>query len=100
MRREAAAKITIDARETSPRDRQALILRTFDQLSMGDALVLVDDHDPRSLFQQLRAEDDGEFSWDYLERGPQVWRVRIAKAPGSAPRLCGCADSRRAGSTF
>jgi uncharacterized protein (DUF2249 family) len=26
--------------------------------------------------QQL--ERAGQFSWDYLERGPETWRVRIA----------------------
>jgi len=88
---EEAITITVDVRDAPPRDRRTLALRTFDRLAMGEALVLIEDHDPRSLFYQFNAEDHGEFTWDYLERGPDVWRVRIGKARGVAPRLCGCA---------
>jgi uncharacterized protein (DUF2249 family) len=27
----------------------------------------------------LAAENAGEFSWEYLEEGPEVWRVRIGR---------------------
>jgi uncharacterized protein (DUF2249 family) len=40
---------------------------------------LVNDHDPKPLRYQLEAENTGEFSWDYLEQGPEVWRVRIGR---------------------
>ena len=32
-----------------------------------------------SLRRPIAAENAGEFSWDYLEQGPEVWRVRIGK---------------------
>jgi uncharacterized protein (DUF2249 family) len=88
--------VTIDVRDTPPHDRRTRVFRAFDRLAMGDALVLIDDHEPRSLFYQFRAEDNGEFTWDYLERGPEAWRVRIGKARCAAPRLCGCADAHAA----
>ena len=97
MSRDETTKIGVDVRTTPPRGRHALVLRTFDQLSVGDALELIDDHDPRSLLYQLQAEDAGEFTWNYLESGPEAWRVRIGKARGVAPRLCGCADRKRVG---
>jgi uncharacterized protein (DUF2249 family) len=28
---------------------------------------------------QLKAENSGEFSWDYVERGPERFRVKIAR---------------------
>jgi uncharacterized protein (DUF2249 family) len=40
----------------------------------------VNDHDPKPLFYQFSAERAGEFTWDYIESGPMVWRVRIGKA--------------------
>ena len=97
MSREEPTTITVDVRTTPPRDRHALVFRTFDQLSVGDALELIDDHDPKSLLHRFQAEDTGEFTWNYLERGPEAWRVRIGKARGAAPRFCGCADRSRGG---
>ncbi|GGV00404.1 hypothetical protein GCM10010182_17060 [Actinomadura cremea] len=29
---------------------------------------------------QFAAEHSGRFTWDYLESGPEVWRVRIGRA--------------------
>ncbi|QEL64467.1 hypothetical protein OTERR_09910 [Oryzomicrobium terrae] len=84
-------KTTIDVREIAPRLRHPLIFDTFDALATGEALLLVNDHDPKPLFYQFQAESPGEFTWEYLESGPDVWRVRIGKAQaGTAPaRACG-----------
>jgi len=41
--------------------------------------VLVNDHDPKPLYYQFRFEREGQFTWDYLEEGPEVWQVRIGK---------------------
>ena len=62
-----------------PIRRHALIFETFGALDPGAAFVLVNDHDPKPLYYQFAAENAGEFSWDYLEQGPEVWRVRIGK---------------------
>jgi uncharacterized protein (DUF2249 family) len=71
---------TLDIREVPPRDRHPLIFERFDGLAPGEGFVLVNDHDPRPLFYQFAAERAGGFTWDYQERGPEVWRVRIGKA--------------------
>jgi uncharacterized protein (DUF2249 family) len=41
--------------------------------------VLVNDHDPRPLRYQFEAQYAGEYTWEYLEAGPAVWRVRIGR---------------------
>jgi uncharacterized protein (DUF2249 family) len=83
-------KTTVDVRQIPPRERHPLIFGTFDQLAPGDGLLLINDHDPKPLFYQFQAESRGEFTWDYLEQGPEVWRVRIGKAEhASAPQACG-----------
>lgn len=84
-------KTTVDVRSIPPRERHPLIFGTFDTLAPGEALLLVNDHDPKPLFYQFQAESKGEFTWDYVETGPEVWQVRIGKADGSAaaPRSCG-----------
>ena len=70
---------TVDVREIAPRERHSLIFSTFDGLRAGEAMTLVNDHDPKPLRYQFEAEHAGDFSWDYLEQGPEVWRVRIGK---------------------
>ncbi len=69
----------LDVRQEIPARRHELIFRTFGDLAPGDAFVLVNDHDPKPLYYQLAAEHTNEFEWDYLEQGPQVWRVRIGR---------------------
>ncbi|TIV25082.1 MAG: DUF2249 domain-containing protein, partial [Mesorhizobium sp.] len=48
-------------------------------LAPGRKFVLVNDHDPKPLYYQLEAEHPQQFSWTYLERGPEVWRVEIGR---------------------
>jgi uncharacterized protein (DUF2249 family) len=83
----AAADQVLDVRQEIPKRRHELIFETFEQLPVSAAYVLVNDHDPKPLYYQLAAEHTDEFSWEYLEQGPEVWRVRIgrtAAGPGAA----------------
>lgn len=70
---------TVDVRDIAPRQRHPLIFSTFAGLAEGTAMELVNDHDPKPLYYQFEAELRGHFEWDYLERGPEVWRVAITK---------------------
>ncbi len=74
----------LDVRALPPAQRHARIFETFDDLTDGSAFELVNDHDPKPLYYQLAAEQPGSFSWDYLEEGPEVWRVRIGRTTGNA----------------
>ncbi|HEX5415969.1 MAG TPA: DUF2249 domain-containing protein [Chloroflexota bacterium] len=70
---------TLDVRTITPRERHTLIFQTFNALPAGTAFVLVNDHDPKPLYYQFSFEHAGQFTWDYEEQGPDVWRVRIGK---------------------
>ena len=70
----------IDVRTIPPRERHPQIFDLFDGLDQGDAFELVNDHDPKPLFYQFQAERPGQVEWEYLEEGPEVWRVRIGRA--------------------
>ncbi|MGH3376380.1 MAG: DUF2249 domain-containing protein [Actinoallomurus sp.] len=59
--------------------RHETILARLDTLRAGGQLVIVNDHDPRPLHFQLDAAWPEVFTWNYLENGPQVWRVAIAR---------------------
>ncbi|HEU5007829.1 MAG TPA: DUF2249 domain-containing protein [Jatrophihabitantaceae bacterium] len=74
----------LDVRTEIPKRRHELIFETFDQTQVGTGYVLVNDHDPKPLYYQLQAEHNGEFSWEYLESGPEVWRVRIGRVAAPA----------------
>jgi uncharacterized protein (DUF2249 family) len=69
----------LDVRSAEPRRRHELIFETFIGLPVGQSYILVNDHDPKPLRYQFEAENAGEFSWEYLEQGPDVWRVRIGR---------------------
>lgn len=74
----------LDVRNEPPVRRHTIIFDTFAELAVDDAFVLVNDHDPKPLYYQLAAEQGGTFSWDYLEQGPDVWRVRIGRTAAAA----------------
>ena len=69
----------VDVREIVPRDRHLLIFQTFDALAEEESFELVNDHDPKPLYYQFLHERPGQFDWEYLEQGPQVWRVTIRR---------------------
>lgn len=70
----------LDVRTIIPRERHPLIFGTFRKLAPGDAFLLVNDHDPKPLYYQFQAELGEPFRWEYLESGPEVWKVRIGKS--------------------
>lgn len=75
----ATAETTVDVRNIVPRERHPLIFDTYRNLAAGEAFLLVNDHDPKPLYYQFQAELGPVFTWDYLEAGPEVWKVRITK---------------------
>lgn len=84
-----AAHAKVDVRSLPPRERHPLIFSTFGALSAGQAMELVNDHDPKPLYYQFQAELPGAFSWNYLEQGPDTWRVAITRlAPAHGSGTC------------
>lgn len=72
----------LDIRRVPPPQRHPLIFSLFEELQPGAGFILVNDHDPKPLYYQFQAERTGEFTWDYLEHGPETWRVRIGRPAG------------------
>lgn len=69
----------LDVRTLVPRERHPLIFQTFDGLIPGQTFVLVNDHDPKPLYYQFLHERENQFTWEYLEQGPDIWQVQIGK---------------------
>jgi uncharacterized protein (DUF2249 family) len=75
---------TLDVRIIPPREKHPTIFSVFAALDPGESFVLVNDHDPRPLRRQFEAIHEGRFGWEYLEQGPEIWRVEISKV-GAEP---------------
>jgi len=76
---EATNEVRLDVREITPRERHPMIFNQFASLKVGEAMRLVNDHDPKPLHYQLLAEHPGEADWEYIEEGPEVWQVKITR---------------------
>ena len=91
---EASPAPRLDVRDLAPARRHQVIFATYGTLAPGAGFVLVNDHDPKPLRYQFEAEHAGEFTWESLEAGPEVWRVRIGRP---APRSGGAGQGAGAG---
>ncbi len=70
----------LDVRGVAPRDRLERIMGAYEALAPGDTLELTVDHDPECMYFTLAGTRGRDaFSFDYLDRGPLVWRVQVTK---------------------
>jgi len=70
---------TLDARAIEPAKKHPTIFQTYAALEYGSSFILLNDHDPKPLFYQFQNDYPGQFTWEYLEQGPEKWRVAIGK---------------------
>lgn len=64
--------------------RHPRIFGRYARLAAGESFVLVNNHDPKPLRREFAATHPDEFTWEYLESGPEQWRIRIGRS--AAPR--------------
>ncbi|MBH2003661.1 MAG: iron-sulfur cluster repair di-iron protein [Sphingobacteriia bacterium] len=62
-----------------PKQKHPTIFVRFDELNEGESLTIHNDHDPKPLYYQLLGERGNIFVWEYLEEGPEWWKVKISK---------------------
>jgi regulator of cell morphogenesis and NO signaling len=67
----------LDITILEPTQRHQAIFAKFDELGKGESLLITCDHDPKPVFYQLLGERGNVFMWDYLEKGPERWKIRI-----------------------
>jgi uncharacterized protein (DUF2249 family) len=78
----------LDVRALGMPDRHAAILRTYEALSIGESFVLVTHHDPHHLREEFNTDHPGSHGWEYLDQGPETWRIQISKlATTPLPRV-------------
>jgi uncharacterized protein (DUF2249 family) len=70
----------LDARAVPHAIRHATIFGALDAVQPGSGLVLVAPHDPLPLLAQIEQRSPGRFEVDYLQRGPEAWRLAFVRA--------------------
>lgn len=78
-RQHEAQVTTVDLRPVVAHERRPLIFGLFEHMQAGDILILKHFHHATPLFYLLLAEAPRGFTWEYLEQGPALWRIRISK---------------------
>ncbi|MBV2234176.1 MAG: DUF2249 domain-containing protein [Sterolibacterium sp.] len=79
MDQENQGNIAVDLRMLAAAERRPLVFERFSRLQPGETLELTHFHHSTPLRYLLLAEAPRGFSWEYLEQGPQCWRIRIRK---------------------
>jgi uncharacterized protein (DUF2249 family) len=69
----------LDVRPIPCSIKHGLIFRVWHDLGVGEYFILFNDHDPVPLRYQFAAEFPEAFTWEYLEQGPEDFRVKISK---------------------
>ncbi|MEJ7626884.1 MAG: iron-sulfur cluster repair di-iron protein [Ferruginibacter sp.] len=62
-----------------PNLKHPTIISMFNALKAGESMQIINDHDPKPLYYQMKAERGNIFTWTYNEKGPQHWIVTIVK---------------------
>jgi len=70
---------TVNATEYPPHLKHKVIFETFANLKPEEAMLLINDHDPKPLHFQFESMHAGRFTWEYIEQGPVTFQVKISK---------------------
>lgn len=92
----------LDVTKIEGRMKHQTIFEWFDKLKLSDSFVIRNDHDPKPLYYTFQAERPGSFNWEYLEEGPEIWRVRLSRTEAAATPSIGdmVADDPRKAEVF
>ncbi|WP_030377814.1 MULTISPECIES: DUF2249 domain-containing protein [unclassified Streptomyces] len=73
----------VDVREIPHGRRHPRIFARFARLAPGESFTLVNNHDPKPLRREFQAAHPDAFTWEYVESGPERWRIRIGREAGA-----------------
>ena len=69
----------LDVRQVPHAIRHATVFGALETVEPGGGLVLVAPHDPLPLLAQVSERFDGRFAVEYVERGPDTWRLAFVQ---------------------
>jgi uncharacterized protein (DUF2249 family) len=71
----------LDLRDVAPPKRHPTIMKAFEEMESGAVLTLVNDHEPKPLYYQMK-EEVTEFdsdSYEVEEKGPKKFVAQLPK---------------------
>lgn len=69
----------LDLRSVPHSLRHAAAFGALDTVEAGRAMVLIAPHDPLPLLAQMEQRTPGRFAVEYLQRGPETWRLSLSR---------------------
>ncbi len=72
--------IELDLGQIIPFERHELIFQKWDALKPGETLKIINDHDPKPLHYQFKAEYKDQYEWEYEQGRPKDWVVKTREA--------------------
>ena len=69
----------LDLRAIPRPEPHSLVFAQFDELGVGEGFLLINDHDPVPLNRQMYAMRAGQVDWEYIERGPDAFLIRVQR---------------------
>lgn len=69
----------INVTEIEPQLKHETVFQAYDQLKEGKSFIIHNDHDPKPLYYQLQVKHGDTFTWEYIQKGPEAWDIRITK---------------------
>jgi uncharacterized protein (DUF2249 family) len=73
----------LDVRPLIPIKRHEKLLKLFKDLPAGESFVFINDHDPKPLYYEFRSIFGDVVGWEYLQRDPEEWKVRVTRTAES-----------------
>jgi uncharacterized protein (DUF2249 family) len=73
----------LDVRTLIPIKRHEKLLKLFKDLPAGESFVFINDHDPKPLYYEFRSIFGDVVGWEYLQRDPEEWKVRVTRTEDS-----------------
>ncbi len=72
-------RLVLDVRTVPHAIRHATVFGALDAVGPGTGLELVAPHDPLPLLAQIADRHHGAFAVEYLESGPEAWRLLLTR---------------------
>jgi uncharacterized protein (DUF2249 family) len=76
----------LDVRTLIPIKRHEKLLSLFKKLPAGESFVFINDHDPKPLYYEFRSIYGDVVGWEYLQRDPEEWKVKVTRTETSRGR--------------
>lgn len=73
------AEVVLDGRQIPCQIKHGLVIQTCLALPANGTFVLLNGKDPGGVLHDLTTDYPGQFTWEYLESGPELYRLRFRR---------------------